>query len=111
MKFRAMILLACVGLILSAGVFQYGWAASGSAEANSKIGVVSVRRIFDECSRIERLQQQVLAERDQLQAELGKLSADIDSDKAGLKTLKPGRGSLIKTLAKVTSPLFVATKR
>jgi Skp family chaperone for outer membrane proteins len=70
-------------------------AAASAAKAGQetkclKIGVVSVRKIFQDCKRNVKYRQEMTAERDKMEAELEKLSREIDLDKAGLKTLKPG---------------------
>jgi Skp family chaperone for outer membrane proteins len=55
-----------------------------------KIGVVSVRKIFQDCKRNIRYRQDVTAERDKMEAELEKLSKEIDLNKTEIKSLKQG---------------------
>jgi Skp family chaperone for outer membrane proteins len=55
-----------------------------------KIGVVSVRRIFQDCRRNAKYRQELTTKRDRIAAEIEKLSNEIDVGKAGLKALKPG---------------------
>jgi len=55
-----------------------------------KIGVVSVRKIFQDCKRNVKYRQEFAAEGGKMENELEKLSKEIDLDKTGLKTLKPG---------------------
>jgi outer membrane protein len=55
-----------------------------------KIGVVSMRKIFQDCKRNAKYRKEAAAERDRMEAELEKLSKEIDLDKAEIKTLKPG---------------------
>jgi len=57
-----------------------------------KIGVVSFRKIIQDCKRNAKYRQEFTAEGDKMEAELAKLSAEIDRDKASLRTLKLGSG-------------------
>jgi Skp family chaperone for outer membrane proteins len=69
---------------------ELGKAASSPETKCLKIGVVSVRKIFQDCKRNVKYRQEMTAERDKMEAELENLSKEIDLDKAGLKTLKFG---------------------
>ena len=96
MKQKLMVLV-CLTTIISAVIVSAGAkeAAAPQSKAESgtkglKIGIVSVRRIFQDCKRNTRYRQEMTAERDKMEAELDKLSKQIDADKSGLKTLKPG---------------------
>jgi Skp family chaperone for outer membrane proteins len=67
-----------------------GKAASSSKENKClKIGVVSVRKIFQDCRRNVRYRQEMTAEGDKMEAELEKLSKEIDLAKTSMKALKP----------------------
>ncbi len=56
--------------------------------AGLKIGVVSIRKIFQDCKRSVGYREEAAAEQNKIIAELEKLSKEIDAEKAGLKTLK-----------------------
>jgi Skp family chaperone for outer membrane proteins len=56
----------------------------------SKAGVVSIRKIFQQCRRNGKYTERMIAERQKIEAQLQKLASQIEADKAGLKTLKPG---------------------
>ncbi|MGA2171576.1 MAG: OmpH family outer membrane protein [Sedimentisphaerales bacterium] len=67
-----------------------GKAASSSKDSKClKIGVVSVRKIFQDCRRNVKYRQEMTAERDKMEAELEKLSKEIDLGKTSMKALKP----------------------
>jgi Skp family chaperone for outer membrane proteins len=53
-----------------------------------KIGVVSVLKIFQNCKGNEQYRQSAVAERARDEAELEKLSKEIEAEEAGLRTLK-----------------------
>ena len=54
------------------------------------MGVVGIRRIFRTCKRNEQFKQEAQTQQDQINAELNKLQAEINADKAGLQTFKMG---------------------
>ena len=58
--------------------------------AGPKIGIISVQKIFQDCKRSVKYREEAMAEWDRANAELGKLRAEIDAGKEGLKTLKAG---------------------
>ena len=76
--------IAISGLVVSTG------AEKAADNKCLKIGVVSVRKIFQDCKRNARYKQDITAERDKMEAELDTLSKQIEISKNGLKMLKPG---------------------
>jgi Skp family chaperone for outer membrane proteins len=66
-----------------------------------KIGVVSVRRIFQDCKRMAKYRQEFTAEGDKMEAELDKLTQEIKADKSGLKTLKSGSLDYLSTVKEI----------
>jgi len=66
-----------------------------------KIGVVSVEKIFQDCKRSVKYREGAIAERDRVNAELGKLKAEIDAEKEGLKTLKAGSSDYMSLMKEV----------
>ena len=90
MKIRAIVLTFLLGAAVLAMCFEYSWAGPEADKPSSKIGVVSVQRIFLTCERNAKHEQEIEAEQNKLYAELEKLSAEIKAEEAGLKTLKPG---------------------
>ncbi len=91
MKIEKTVSLCVLVVVLVAGVCLEQSRANAAAEDRClRIGVVSVRRVFQECKRNARYRQEAFAERDKVGADLDKLSKEIELDKAGLKTLRPG---------------------
>ena len=86
MKLKSIVVMVLViimsGFIVSAGAVR---AADNKC---LKIGVVSVRKIFQECKRNTKYRQEMTAERDKIEAELESLSKDIDASKSKLNMLK-----------------------
>lgn len=91
MKIKTSVVLGGLLAVLLAGVCLEHSRANAAAEDRClRIGVVSVRRVFQECKRNEKYRQEAFAERDKVGADLDKLSKEIELDKAGLNTLRPG---------------------
>ena len=86
------ILACCITtVVVLALAFNGNVAQSKSTPTGSvNIGVVSIKRIFDECKKNTQFEKEMVAEQEKIIAELGKSRADIDAESAGLKTLKPG---------------------
>ncbi len=85
--------LACciTAVVVMALVFDGNVAKSKSEPAGSvTIGVVSVKRIFDESKKNAQFKDEMTAEQEKVLAQLEKARAEIEAEKAGLKTLKPG---------------------
>lgn len=89
MSSRNIILVCLIGVVVFAG-YQRNTAIAEPQEANSgiKIGIVSVKKIFENCKQNEKYRNEAIEERKKLEAELKKLDAEIEAAKAGLKTLK-----------------------
>jgi Skp family chaperone for outer membrane proteins len=89
---RKLFVTAFVIIVTLTTIAGFGNAADKPAAIQEgkclKIGVVSVRKIFQDCRRNVKYRQDLSAERDKMAAELEKLSKEIDADKASLKTLK-----------------------
>jgi Skp family chaperone for outer membrane proteins len=56
--------------------------------AGPKIAVVSIRKIFQDCKRSVSYREEANAEQNEIITELEKLSKEIETERAGLKTLK-----------------------
>lgn len=90
MKTKVVILSCLMGAAVLFTGYEYSRAEPKADKPSLKIGVVSIRKIFEECKRNARYKEEALAEQDKLLAENEKLSKEIDAEKAGLKTLKAG---------------------
>jgi len=89
------ILIVMSGLLVSTG------AEKAADNKCLKIGVVSVRKIFQDCKRNTKYRQEMLAERDKLEAELESMSKEIDASKSKLKMLKPGSADYLSGMKDV----------
>jgi len=90
MKSRTIVLSCLLSAVVLFFVYEYSRAGSKADISASKLGVVSIQRIFRDCMRNTRHEQEAAAERNKLNAELEKLSKEIEAEEAGLKTLKAG---------------------
>lgn len=88
MKFKSIVVMVLV-VIMSGFVVNAG-AVRAADNKCLKIGVVSVRRIFQDCKRNSKYRQEMTADRDKMEGELDILSKDIDASKSKLKVLKQG---------------------
>jgi Skp family chaperone for outer membrane proteins len=90
MKFKTSLLVLLIGvfLVLSAG-YEHGFAQPGGS-GSGKIGVISVRQIFEQSKKNADYREQTGKEQQAIVADLEQLQAEIESSKARLNTLKPG---------------------
>jgi len=103
MRQKLMILVVLTAVMTIAIVVPGAEKAASSSQKDKclKIGMVSIRRIFQDCRRNAKYRQEAIAERDKMEAELAKLAKEIDLDKAGLKTLKPGSADYLSGMKEV----------
>jgi Skp family chaperone for outer membrane proteins len=76
------------GLSLSIIGFEYSFAAKEKTPASVKIGIVSVREVFESCAMKNEVEKTLAAEGEKKFAELKKLGEDIEADKAALSKRK-----------------------
>ena len=98
MKIKAVIISCLMAAAILALNYQHSWAASQQQPSSFKIGVVNVERVFQECKRNARYVEQSRAEQQKIISELEKISKEIDAEKAGLKTLKPGSPDYVELM-------------
>ncbi len=89
MKYRLIIAALAVSGLFIVMNNTHSFAALGSA-GPSKIGVVSVSKVFRECKRTQEFRQQLSTKRQQLNSQLEALSKEVEAIQAGLNTLKSG---------------------
>ena len=102
MKLKSIIVMVLV--IVMSGFIVNAWAEKAASSGDNKclkIGVVSVRKVFQDCRRNVKYKQEMSAERDKLEAELENLSKQIDASKSGLKMLKPGSADYLSGMKDV----------
>ncbi len=86
------IVLACLAVIVAlpmAGGYSRA-ASKGTTKSTVKIGVVSILKVFQNYKGSEKYRQSAIAERFRAEAEMEKLSKEIEAEEAGLRTLKAG---------------------
>lgn len=89
MKVKTMVLSCLAGLVIMAMVFEYSQAQSKNNTPSSKIGVVSILKVFRDCKRSAVHRSQLNAEQRLIIDEFKRLSTEIQAKEAGLKALKP----------------------
>ena len=100
MKTKVVVLTCLIGITALSVGYEAGWAKS-NPEADmspSRIGVVNVRKIFQDCKKIANYRQEAITERSRVEAELEKLAREIEAESAGLKTLKQGSNDHLKLM-------------
>jgi Skp family chaperone for outer membrane proteins len=89
-------ILICVAALFA--TFQYGYAAPEAMPPVSKIGIVSVRTVFNTSKRHVQYRSQVLQAQSRARAQVDDMTKDIDAEEAGLKALKEGTPDYMKQL-------------
>jgi Skp family chaperone for outer membrane proteins len=98
MKIKATMVALVIGVAALLATFEYGRAASEPTAPPSKIGIVSIRTVFNTSKRHAQYRAQVLAAQSRAKAQLDDLSKEIDAEEAGLKALKPGTPDYLQQL-------------
>ena len=79
-------------------MLQYSQAAPEATPALGKVGVVSIRTVFNTSKRHERYRAQVLQAQSRARAQVEDMAKDIEAEEAGLKALKEGTADYMKEL-------------
>jgi len=79
-------------------MLQYSQAAPEATPALSKIGVVSVRTVFNTSKRHGLYRSQVLQAQSRARAQVEDMAKEIEAQEAGLKALKEGTADYMKEL-------------
>lgn len=87
-----------VGLLGYEKLFAESKVASGP----TKIGLVSVRSVFQGCKKNADWKAKMTGEQDKIIAELEKINKEIDALQADLKTRKPGSDESLKLMKDIT---------
>ncbi len=85
-------LACCIAAIVVMTLAFDGNVAQSKSEpgGSMNIGVVSIKRVFDESKKYTSFEQEMTSEQEQVLAQLERARADVELERAGLKTLKPG---------------------
>jgi Skp family chaperone for outer membrane proteins len=90
-------MVICVAVLLA--ILPHGYAASEAAPATPKIGIVSIRAVFNSASkRLAAHRSQLLQVQSRAQAQLNDLTKDLEAEEAGLKALREGTPDYMKQL-------------
>lgn len=65
------------------------------------VGVVSIRKIFQDCKKNARYREETAAEQNKVISELERLSKEIEAEKAGLATLKTGSSDYMALMKEI----------
>jgi Skp family chaperone for outer membrane proteins len=99
MKARNFIAIAVMaGLGLSIIGFERSFAAKEKAPASVKIGIVSVREVFENCTMKIEVEKTLAAEGEKKFAELKKLEESVETDKAALSKRKENSADYMEML-------------
>jgi len=100
MKRRTIVIgvMICICAILA--TFQYGHAGP-SAASGARIGVVSIRTVFNQCQAQAQYRAQMVARQNRARAQLEAQAKMVEAADAELKTLRPGTADYLQQLEKV----------
>ena len=90
MKIRVMVLSCLISVVVLFMGYEYSRAGAKADKSTLEIAVISVQKIFKDCKRSAGYRQEAAAERRRIEANLEKLSKEIEAEEAGLETLKAG---------------------
>jgi len=86
MKARTIFLVCLAGVVVLTMGYEYSQAQPG---ASSKIGIVSVMKIFRDSKKSVAHRTEIISEQNRMRAELESLAKQIEAQEATLKALKP----------------------
>jgi Skp family chaperone for outer membrane proteins len=89
MKVKTMVLGCLAGVVILAMGYEYSQAQSKGDTPSSKIGVVSILKIFRDSKRSDAHRNEFNAEQNKIREALKILSTEIEAQEAGLRALKP----------------------
>jgi Skp family chaperone for outer membrane proteins len=100
MKVRLLLLCCVLGItaLFARDVFSNAESIGPVLKTQSKIGVVSMLQLIRERAQEDKQMGEIMAERSKARAELSELAKEIDSEEAGLRTLKPGTEDYTKQI-------------
>ncbi|MHC4292769.1 MAG: OmpH/Skp family outer membrane protein [Planctomycetota bacterium] len=97
MKTKVFILALTVAILLTLA-YQATQAQPNSTVTNSKIAIVSIQKIFQQCQTNAKYRQQATIEQEQALAEMDQLTKEVEAQRAGLNTLKPGTSDYLQSM-------------
>jgi Skp family chaperone for outer membrane proteins len=101
MKSRTVILSVVICIVALSATWEYGHAASASGAGGSRIGVVSIRTVFNKTQHQIEFRTQAIARRRRAQTQLEDLAKDIKTAEDELQTTKQGTADYLQLLQSV----------
>ena len=103
MKAKTVVLVWVAVAVSLLVCFEAGFvsAAPEAAKSAPKIGVVNIQKTFQDSRKVSKYREQTIAERNKIEAELEKMTKEIEADKAGLKTLKSGSSDYLAQVKEI----------
>ena len=89
MKVKTMVLSCLTGVVILAMGYEYSQAQPKADTSSSKIGTVSILKVFRDSKRSDAHRTEFNAEQSKIIAALKILSKEIEAQEAGLRALKP----------------------
>jgi Skp family chaperone for outer membrane proteins len=89
MKIRSIIVSCLIGAVVLGLGYEHSRAQSKAGNPSVKIGVISIRKIFQDCQRRKAHDEELRAEEQKVNIRLNELKRKIDAARAGLEALKP----------------------
>jgi len=101
MKGRTTIVICVVCAAALFSALEYGHAEPQTTASSLKMGVVSIRNVFNGSQKHALYRSQVLADQSRSVAQLEDLNKEVKAEEAGLGTLKPGTEDYLTQLQTV----------
>jgi len=101
MKSRTVVLSVVICVVALLVTFDYSGAAPAAGGSALKIGVISIRTVFNKTRQQLEYRTQAIARQGQSRAQLQALAAEVEAGEAELKTLKPGTADHLEQLQSV----------
>jgi len=89
MNIKTRVLGCLAGVVILAMGYEYSQAQPKADTGSSKIGTVSILKVFRDCKRSAAHRTEFITEQSTIRAELEKLSKQLEAQEAGLRVLKP----------------------
>ena len=101
MKIRAMVLSCLISAVVLFMGYEYSRAGAKADKSTLEIAIISVQKIFKDCKRSAGYRQEAAVERRRIEANLEKLSKEIEAEEAGLGTLKAGSSDYLAQVKEI----------
>ena len=89
MKASTVALGCLIGVVVLAMGYEYSQAQPKGDTTSSKVGTVSILKVFRNCKRIAAHRSKLITEQSRIRAEFEKLATQLRAEEDGLRALKP----------------------